>query len=55
MRIFEAYKKNVHTNLDFFTINRVYVKNLFLKNQIDLIDNYSINHHLRFYHLTHVA
>jgi hypothetical protein len=48
-------KKNVHTDLDSFTIDRVYVKNLLFKNQIDLFDNYSIDHHLQFHHLTRVA
>ncbi len=55
MRIFEMYKKNVHTNFNFFTINRVHVKNLLFKNQINLLDNHLIDHHLRFRHLTRVA
>ncbi len=55
MRIFETYKKNVYTDFDFFTIDRVHVKNLLFKNQINLLDNYSIDHHLRFHHLTRVA
>jgi hypothetical protein len=32
MRIFETYKKNDHTNSDFFSIDRVHVKNLLFKN-----------------------
>ncbi len=48
-------KKNDHTNLDFFTIDRVHVKNLLFKNQIDLHNDYSMNHHLRFHNLRCVA
>jgi hypothetical protein len=48
-------KENIHTDFDFFTTDRVHVKSLLFKNQIDLFDNYSINHHLRFHHLTRVA
>jgi hypothetical protein len=55
MRIFEMYKKNDHTNLDFFTTDRVHVKSLLFKNQIDLHDDYSIDYHLLFHHLTRVA
>ncbi len=48
-------KENDHTNFDFFTIDRVHVKSLLFKNQINLHDDYSIDHHLRFHYLTRIA
>ncbi len=48
-------EKNDHTNFDFFKIDRVHMKSLLLKSQINLHDNHSIDYYLRLNYLTHVA
>jgi hypothetical protein len=52
---YRTKKTNDHSDLDSFIADRVYVRSLLLKNQTDLHDDYSIDHHLRFHHLTRVA
>jgi hypothetical protein len=48
-------EKNDHTNFDFLKIDRVHMKDLLFKNQINLHDNHSIDYYLRLNYLTRVA
>ncbi len=48
-------EKNDHTDFDSFKTDRVHMKDLLLKSQINLHDNYSIDYYLRLNYLTCVA